>query len=313
MDRLATSASAAILSKGENLRRLADDIIEARPQHRSFLDETLRSLTEAEVAEAEQYLRHLLRSQDLPALQASYLTILDDTFAAQLNFTRTGSYEFTKFSDVAQRVYFDQSYMQRYMVGLALTMFFWANHVQIRRFFSATFPKRSGGRYLEVGPGHGFFLLTAMRLGRSDSYKAVDISAASIALTDAIIRDVLPESYPLLELAELDFLTDHGLEGPFDTLVMGEVLEHVEQPLEFVRRLRALAAPAAHVFVTTCINTPAIDHIYLFRNEKEVAELVTAGGFEIKDSLQVPRPGYSLEKCVRSDLPINLAYVLTPR
>ncbi|MFX5956859.1 hypothetical protein ABTF01_20915, partial [Acinetobacter baumannii] len=84
------------------------------------------------------YLRHLLRSQDLPELQASYLTILDDTFAAQLNFTRTGSYEFTKFSDVAQRVYFDQSYMQRYMVGLALTMFFWANHVPIRRFFSAT-------------------------------------------------------------------------------------------------------------------------------------------------------------------------------
>jgi 2-polyprenyl-3-methyl-5-hydroxy-6-metoxy-1,4-benzoquinol methylase len=304
------STETLISTNGISLDALIRSIGAKRPRHIKFMNRAIVDLQPKEVADADQYIAHLLERDTIEILSDSYLTILDDTVQAQIDFLRTKNYKFSKFSDVAGSVYFNPEYMKRYMIGLALTEFIWPNHILIRRFFEETFPADKKGSYLEVGPGHGFFLVHAMKAGALDSYTAVDISAASIALTDEIVRRLVPQARHKLELIECDFLADASLKGPFDMLVMGEVLEHVEQPLVFLKRLADLAADGARLFVTTCINAPAIDHIYLFRNERDIEALVEQAALTIESRLVVPHPGQSIERCVKDDLPINVAYVL---
>ena len=91
---------------------------------------------------------------------------------------------------------------------------------------------------------------------------------------------------------------------------MGEVLEHVEQPDVFLRRIAELAKQDAFIFITTCINAPAVDHIYLWRTTDELEEMILANGLEIVEPLRLPYEGKTLEESRELNLPINVAYVL---
>jgi 2-polyprenyl-3-methyl-5-hydroxy-6-metoxy-1,4-benzoquinol methylase len=92
---------------------------------------------------------------------------------------------------------------------------------------------------------------------------------------------------------------------------MGEVLEHVEAPLAFLAKIRSLAAPGGFVFVTTAINAPAVDHIWLFRSPAEVTAMAAAAGLRVTAELVVPYTGLSLEESLRTRMPINIALALT--
>lgn len=293
-----------------NFSRLIEAILTRMPGHAKFISNSLAILNTDEITEADDYIGHLLEHNDNEFLVDCYKTIVDDTLECQIEFLRSGQYRHATFAEVADSVYFDNDYMKRYMIGLALSTFFWPNHTMIRRFFSQTLPTARPGKYLEIGPGHGFFLLLAMRKCNFDRFVGVDISPASIALIDSIVKDVLPEKRKDLDLIQMDFLARTGLDGHFDAIVMGEVLEHVEKPAAFLHRIAELAAPSAHIFITTCINAPAVDHIFLFRAASEIEALFSEAGLAIYDQIHVPHPGYDLKRCIALNLPINVAYVL---
>jgi 2-polyprenyl-3-methyl-5-hydroxy-6-metoxy-1,4-benzoquinol methylase len=92
---------------------------------------------------------------------------------------------------------------------------------------------------------------------------------------------------------------------------MGEVLEHVEQPELFLRRIAELAADDAFIFITTCINAPAVDHIYLWRTTDELEDMIRDSGLSIVEPLRLPYEGKTLEESRDQQLPINVAYVLS--
>ncbi len=91
---------------------------------------------------------------------------------------------------------------------------------------------------------------------------------------------------------------------------MGEVLEHVEQPFLFLRRIKDLANQGAFIFITTAVNAPAIDHIYLFRTVDEVHDLAVTAGLKVKEILATPYKGCTMDETVQQKLPINVAMVL---
>ena len=91
---------------------------------------------------------------------------------------------------------------------------------------------------------------------------------------------------------------------------MGEVLEHVERPDIFLRRIAELATDDAYIFVTTCVNAPAVDHIFLWRTTDELESMIVSNGLSIVEPLRLPYEGKTLEQSVEMDLPINVAYVL---
>ena len=160
------------------------------------------------------------------------------------------------------------------------------------------------------GPGTASCCSPPSRSAASTTLLAVDLSAASVEQTQTIVDHFHPDAPARVE--ERDFLEAADLEpGSFDAIVMGEVLEHVEQPDVFLRRIAELAKDDAYIFITTCINAPAVDHIYLWRTTDELEEMITATtGSSIVEPLRLPYEGKTLEESREQNLPINVAYVL---
>ena len=68
-------------------------------------------------------------------------------------------------------------------------------------------------------------------------------------------------------------------------LISVEVLEHLEDPLAFLRALRRMLKPGGKAFITAAITAPNADHIYLYRNAEEVLVQLRESGFELEQYL----------------------------
>lgn len=280
------------------------------PLQASFLENSLKALSPEEYSALVTYMEYCTENgQTVEDLAASYNLIVKDTLAEQIFFRRNKRYRFSTYAEVAGQVYLNEDYMSKYMHGLALTSFLWPNHVDLRRFFLRTLPRDQKGKYLEIGPGHGFYFMQSMKHTAYERFEGVDISPTSVRMTNEILASGKFGKFENYSVAERDFLGSE-LNAPYDAIVMGEVLEHVEQPVVFLRRIKELAAPGAYIYITTCINSPAFDHIYLFTSPEHLEGIIAESGLEVREKLILPYHGMSLEETNRRLLPINVGYVL---
>jgi 2-polyprenyl-3-methyl-5-hydroxy-6-metoxy-1,4-benzoquinol methylase len=100
---------------------------------------------------------------------------------------------------------------------------------------------RSGGRLLDVGCGLGYFMARASRAG----WTAYGCDTSEHWLEHAALLTGTPERLvrtgPQAEL----------FGGGFDLITAWDVLEHVHDPLPFLRAIARLLAPGGRVFVRT--------------------------------------------------------------
>ena len=265
------------------IEQLIDKIVENNPLHRNFIESAIENVTTEEKKQLNLYLQYCFsKGLTLEFLTDCYLTIVEDTFREQIYFIKHRRYRYSTFAEVAEHVYFNKTYMLKYMYGLALTSFLWPNHLGIARFYRDCLPKNKHGQLLEIGPGHGYYLMTAINESNFDNICGVDISETSIELTKDII-DYYCQSTDRLTLICDDFLnTDQLRTKSYDAIIMGEVLEHVEQPKLFLQRITDLSKEDAFIFISTCINAPAVDHIFLWDNLAELEAMITDSGLQIK-------------------------------
>jgi 2-polyprenyl-3-methyl-5-hydroxy-6-metoxy-1,4-benzoquinol methylase len=222
----------------------------------------------------------------------------------RLNFFRTGEYSSKSFAEVNERVYANPKTMQYHMHGLVLAQFLWPDQYRRFSFFRDHLPSYAGsiGRYLEVGSGHGLYLIEAMRvLGAGTAFDAVDISPSSMELVQGMVGDAA--NFPNLRYRLIDIF-DLPESEPYQFITMGEVLEHVEQPLSLLRRLHQVLSPEGHAYITTPANAPTRDHIYLFNNAAEIREMFEAAGFAIEREVTYYPAGIEPEKAERLKLPL---------
>ncbi|MCA9571834.1 MAG: class I SAM-dependent methyltransferase [Myxococcales bacterium] len=294
------------------VRAFVDALVRAEPAQRDALPAALARLDPGELDALGAWLDfRVAHGRDVVQLAEDYLALMRMFTEEQFAFQRSGAYRNSTFAQALEEVYRRPDEMQAYMEGLATSTFLWSNHLEMYRFFRTTFPAGRGGRYLEVGPGHGFFFRHALEVGAFDVVRGIDVSETSIALTRQVLEHFHPGLQDRVELTCTDFLDATALEpGSFDVLVMGEVVEHVEDPLTFLRRLRDLGTDDAWFFVTTCANAPAPDHIFLFRACDDIRALLDEAGFAVVDALELGWDGRDPVKCARRRLPINVAYAL---
>lgn len=300
-----------MIDRNNLLERFVDQVLADNPTHSNFLNTSIASMPEESRKELLDYVEYCLsREISLTYLADCYNTVTTDTQREQIYFYRHGKYRYSSFQEAAARVYFDAEYMKKYMYGLALTAFLWPNHAAMYDFFVTTFPTGMTGTYLEVGPGHGYYFRKAAALGKFDRMIGIDISPASVELSNDIMRHHKVDSATVIQIDEADFLEYPSSGNVFSCIVMGEVLEHVEHPQQFLAKIAQLSDPNTHIYVTTCLNAPAIDHIFLFGSSAEVEAMVRSCGLDVEARFFAPYAGKSLAECEAERLAVNVAYVL---
>lgn len=294
----------------DSIKSLIKNIVAVNKLQGNFLEDAYNRLSSSEKDDLSRYLEFCdSRGVGLDYLAEAYNTIVGDTLREQIYFQRHKKYRYSTFKEVAESVYFNPEYMKRYMYGLALTAFFWAQHKAIKNYFEAVVPKSNKGKYLEIGPGHGYFMAKAMSTTNYDSFLGVDISPTSIELSGQVLDSEIWGGARGYELVHADFL-DQGFTGKYDAIVMGEVLEHVEAPVTFLKKIKELAHDDTFIFVTTCINSPAVDHIALFKNVDDIKAIISSAGLQIADYNLVPYDKLDEEESQKRELPMNIAFVL---
>ena len=233
-------------------------------------------------------------------------------YPEEIFFRREGRYRLSTFKEAAEQVYDNAELMARYMNGLFVSDALWFNHASaMNDFATAYLPQaKPGGQHLEIGPGHGMLLHLALRFGAFGRLSAWDVSATSIAHAGHVL-DILGEA-GRVDLQLQDLYSPEALSanaGRFDTIVLSEVLEHLERPREAVEIIGRLLAPGGTVWINVPANGPAPDHLFLLRSPREAAELVEAAGLQVARTAAFPVAGSSLERAIRQELPISCVVV----
>jgi 2-polyprenyl-3-methyl-5-hydroxy-6-metoxy-1,4-benzoquinol methylase len=295
----------------EDLNSLIEEILRINPLQSKFLKSSLASAQQFEIDDLCAYIRYgHANGLTTEYLALCYDQIVKDMLREQVYFQRTKRYRYSTFDEVADSVYFDEAYMSKYMHGLAITAYLWPNHRDLHRYFSTTIPTTKRGKYLEIGPGHGMYMMTAMRRTKYDSFDGIDISPTSAQMTLDLLDNGNFGTFSNYRIFEQDFLAGDVAPNSCAAIVMGEVLEHVEEPVVFLKRIRSVAADDAYIFITTPINAPAIDHIYLFDSFESIESHILDAGLRVEDKLIVPYPGISIEESMQQSLPVNVALIL---
>lgn len=196
--------------------------------------------------------------------------------------------------------------MSQYMVGLQLSGYIWKSHLTMHRWFRNKLKSFAGTNYLEIGPGHGQYFLEAVNMQGFEHYYRIDLSESSLNLTLDWCRRFRKEGIDNYEMI-LDNFPEHTFEQKFDAVCMSEVLEHLEKPMDHLKKIFEITNDGADVYILVPINAPAIDHIYLFHNVEEVFDMVKDAGFTIKDHICSTGNDISYEKAVKKKSAVNLA------
>ncbi len=294
------------------LGKLLDGQLSIFPEHQSYLERRFADADQAHLELADQISDLITRiaHDHLDEIFEDYKWLTGVFVEEEVYFRRNGTYRLSSFEDAERTVYVDPVYMRKYMNGLLASEVWWHNHTNAIGFYKETFLDCLPGssRHLEVGPGHGLLLYLATQTERCKSLTAWDVSAASLTNTREALsamgveRDVKLEQYNIYDAPD----------GEFDSIVFSEVLEHLEQPLEALHVLRKLLTQDGRLYVHAPVNSPAPDHLYLFRTPEEVVSMVEEAGFDVVETRFYPILGVPLERARAFDLGISTLVVATP-
>jgi len=281
----------------EHINYICERIAVLNPIHSKKLQKNMAIFDDRydELADAffKKYLPILqLENKTLDYAIDCYSQMLADVTNETVEFLRSGKYTSTTFAEVNSRVYASPGVMEYYMHGLLLSQFLFKHHYQTLSFFIDTLPQyvNTTKSYLEVGAGHGFYLSKALTiLDKQTTFTVVDISETSLKFAKQFTEDNRVE-FILGDIFEFD----NGKK--YDFITLGEVLEHVEAPMELLSKLNNLLSDDGVLFFTTPTNAPAIDHIYLFNNVEEIRDIVRSAGFQIVSERSFLSEDVSAEK-----------------
>ena len=239
----------------------------------------------------------------------SYNKMCMDFLREQIKFRKTGKYAIYDSSIAESEVYNDINVMRYYMIGLLMSYMLWQNHYKLFRFFLDNLPQGNVRNYLEVGVGHGLFSSTMLSRFPDIRGTGIDISDTSIRVARSVLEAFKVDNNRLTVIHS-DYLKADIEPGHFDFIIMGEVLEHVNDAPDFMARTKQILAPEGRVYLSTCANCPALDHVYHFHCVREIRDLMTEAGFRIVSDLALPADDVPEEEWEKELTTINYCCLL---
>ena len=277
-----------------------------------YLRKFLPALTETERSDLQRLIEFYRSSgHSIEDIAGCYLFLIQMMMEETIYFVQHGTYRYSTFKEVREKVYFNHEYMTKYMIGVGLSTYLLNTQLEYMRWFVEFIKKAEGKTYLEVGPGHGEYLVKAMKYSSLKYFHAIDLSPTSVNLTKKYTqfcgggggRD------QTLKIEECNFF-DFSSDQKYDVIVMCEVLEHVEDPQMFLRQVAKLSHENSRSYVTTVVDAPTLDHIYHFHTVDEIFDVVKTAGLRVLDYKLVTHNNEPLEKVQKKHRAIIAAMVL---
>ena len=211
-----------------------------------------------------------------------YAEFCTDALRSQIYFERHGRYKATSYAAVAEQCYHNPDFMLRcYLPGMFLSHFIWPHHHRMLRYFRKLMVNLTEVQtFSEVGTGCGMYSKEALALLSKARGVGYDISSHSLSFTERVVRAFGFADRYRTEVR--DILADTPATADF--VICQEVLEHLENPAEFVRTLFDMTKPGGCAYISAAINAGHVDHIYLYRSPDEVLRHLTDAGFVTIDS-----------------------------
>ena len=132
--------------------------------------------------------------------------------------------------------------------------------------------------FYEVGVGCGMYSLKTLQNINDVVGIGYDISDYSLNFTKNIIDENKFQSRYSVENYDL---TKRPVEKEADLIISQEVLEHLENPQEFIISLYKSVRNNGWGYITAAINAGHTDHIYLYKSPEEVEKQLLSAGWKI--------------------------------
>jgi 2-polyprenyl-3-methyl-5-hydroxy-6-metoxy-1,4-benzoquinol methylase len=297
----------ASLAAHPALNRLVDIQLEAWPEAEGFLGRRFAGVELDGPARAAELVLKL--ADDPRVLAEDYRWLCLRVLEEELQFRRSGKYRHSRFEDVEREVYSNAEFMRRYMNGLLMTQVWWDNHTRvIDSFVRDHLPALPQGyAHVEIGSGHGLLLSLAAKDPRCGRAVGWDFSQASVDAT----RGALERLGVTAALERRNIVDGPRPTERFDSVVLSEILEHLEDPIPALAGVRRLLAPQGRVFINVPTNSPASDHLYLLRTPEEAVELVRSAGFSVELTRFFALTGFTEAQARTSNRTISCVIVAT--
>ncbi len=303
-----------LIGQRTDLRRLIDTVLSVWPEHAVYLRQSFAQRTPALLDTSDTMAAATLRlaGDGAAGIAADYRWLCAQIQEEELNFARTGSYRYTSFAETNAHVYSDDAFMNRYMHGLLFSHVLWYMHLSSLHFFTGRLAARlnPGGRVLEVGSGHGLMLYLALdRLGLAEAV-AWDLSEVSLAQTKSALA--------LLGMAERTTLVVQDMHKaepggqPFDLVILSHLLEHLDDPVDALRRLKPVVAKGSYVFVNIPLNAPMPDHLVLLETPEAAMAILEQGGFRVLEIASHTTQGVPLPRALKARTAVTCSIIAEP-
>ncbi len=241
------------------------------------------------------------------ALREYYAEFVVDYLREQSQFLATGSYsrENEATTSVIDEVYHNDEYMRSYMMGLLASYAIFPHHYKQYKFyvdrFEPTLP--SNGACIEFGVGHGMFMTHLLKRQKGRTGFGFDLSdmALTIARAVASIDKIDPSR---LTLGNAD-VASMPLTGEYIAMTAAGLLEHINDPVGFLRRVREHLAPeVGRIFFMVPVNTAHADHVVHLETVDDCRHLMLEGGLDLVEEEIAPTENLDLDELYRRKIPI---------
>ncbi len=212
-----------------------------------------------------------------------YVRFALDATRLQKKFEKTRQYDHKSYEEAATAVYHNENYMNNlYLPGIFLSHFLWPHHYQQLQFFVNHFKPlvlaKENPQFCDIGVGTGFYSCQMLKISEQVNGNAFDISQSSLNYSKMQIKAFGYENRWGFENRDIILQTP---ERQWDFLLSVEVLEHLENPVIFLKSLRKMLKKGGYGFISAAVTAANEDHIYLYNTILEVADQLNEAGFTI--------------------------------
>lgn len=230
----------------------------------------------------------------------------------QIKLEKDGKYLYSSFKEVEENAYSNNGKSEgpSYLWALYFSEVFWKIHHNFTNFFLKDFinTDKENGAVLEIPLGSGFFLSEFLEKNKKWFGVGVDMADTAIDFSKKLfnLKHIPEYSYKILKIDFHNFPENEK----YDRIICGEFLEHLEDPLEILKKIHRILTDDGKVFITVAVWAAHIDHIYLYKSANEVRNHLHQANFCIEKELVQSVFEKDEMNPEKEKIPVNYAAIL---